>query len=249
MRDFITCLEFLTRIRFSKRDTWTKEDFSRSVPYFPLVGLIIGGFLALVNTVLIQTSISDFLRASLLILAEIIITGGLMYDGFMDTADGVFSARDRERMLEIMKDSCVGSNAVLAVIVLIMLKISVYLEMPPAELSFIIIAMSVATRTFMVLFIVNFPYARKEGIGNLFRMYAKPYYTYIAFFLGMILIYAAGGFAVLTVAGLCLFILLMVANYFVKLLGGLTGDTYGALTEIGNVIFLLLIIFMRLGGY
>ena len=65
----------------------------------------------------------------------------------------------------------------------------------------------------------------------------------------MILIYAAGGFAVLTVAGLCLLILLMVANYFVKLLGGLTGDTYGALTEIGNVIFLLLIIFMRLGGY
>ena len=87
MRDFITCLEFLTRIRFTKRDKWTKEDFSRSVPYFPLVGLIIGGFLALVNIVLIHISISDFLRASLLILAEIIITGGLMYDGFMDTAE------------------------------------------------------------------------------------------------------------------------------------------------------------------
>ena len=80
-------------------------------------------------------------------------------------------------------------------------------------------------------------------------MYAKPYYTYIAFFLGMILIYASGGFTLLTVAGFCLLILLMVANYFVKLLGGLTGDTYGALTEIGNVIFLLLTIFVKLGGY
>ena len=50
----------------------------------------------------------DFMRAALLILAEIIITGGLMYDGFMDTSDGVFSARSRERMLEIMKDSHVG---------------------------------------------------------------------------------------------------------------------------------------------
>ena len=249
MRDFITCLEFLTRIRFTRREHWTKEDFSKSVPYFPLVGLIIGGFLALVNIVLIYTNISDFLRASLLILAEIIITGGLMYDGFMDTADGVFSARDRERMLEIMKDSCVGANAVLAVIVLIMLKISVYLEIPPAELTYTVIAMSVATRTFMVLFIVDFPYARKEGIGNLFRLYAKPYYTYIAFLLGSLIIYLCGGFLMLFDACICLGILLLIAKYFVKLLGGLTGDTYGALTETGNVIFLLLIIFIRLGGY
>ena len=101
----------------------------------------------------------------------------------------------------------------------------------------------------MVLFIVNFPYARKEGIGNLFKMYAKPYYTYIAFLLGMLFIYLVAGFTALYVTGLCLLILLIIANYFVKLLGGLTGDTYGALTEIGNVIFLLLAIFMRLGGY
>ena len=40
MRDFITCLEFLTRIRFSHRTDWRDEDFSRSVPYFPLVGLV-----------------------------------------------------------------------------------------------------------------------------------------------------------------------------------------------------------------
>ncbi|MGL5206745.1 MAG: adenosylcobinamide-GDP ribazoletransferase [Acidaminococcaceae bacterium] len=247
MRDFVTCLEFLTRIRFTRRERWTKEDFSRSVPYFPLVGLIIGAFLASVNMLLVYANVSDFLRASLLILAEIIITGGLMYDGFMDTADGVFSARDKERMLEIMKDSCVGANAVLAVIVLIMLKVSAYLEIPPEELTYVLIAMSVATRTFMVLFIVNFPYARKEGIGNLFRMYAKPYYTYIALFLGAVIIFFCSGFSGLIIAGICLLLLLMLANYFVKLLGGLTGDTYGALTETGNVIFLLLAIALRLG--
>ena len=48
MRDFITCLEFLTRVRFSKRTDWRDEDFSRSVPYFPLVGLVIGSLLAAV---------------------------------------------------------------------------------------------------------------------------------------------------------------------------------------------------------
>jgi len=60
MRDFITCLEFLTRIRFSKRDNWTKEDFSRSVPYFPLVGLVIGSFLALCNYGLLEMQVSPF---------------------------------------------------------------------------------------------------------------------------------------------------------------------------------------------
>ena len=119
MRDFITCLEFLTRVRFSKRTDWRDEDFSHSVPYFPLVGLVIGFLLAAVNYSLFYIETPLFLRVTLLLLAEIIITGG-----FMDTADGVFSARSRERMLEIMKDSHVGSNAVLAIIILLLLKIA-----------------------------------------------------------------------------------------------------------------------------
>ena len=181
MRDFITCLEFLTRIRFSQRTDWRDEDFSRSVPYFPLVGLVIGAFLGAVNYALVMVAAPDFMRAALLVLAEIIITGGLMYDGFMDTADGVFSARSRERMLEIMKDSHVGSNAVLAIIILLLLKIAAYLELSGETLTWVLLTMSVATRTFMVVFIVNFPYARKEGIGHMFTKYAKPFYTYIAF--------------------------------------------------------------------
>jgi adenosylcobinamide-GDP ribazoletransferase len=181
MRDFITCLEFLTRVRFSKRTDWRDEDFSRSVPYFPLVGLVIGSLLAAVNYGLFYIETPLFLRVTLLLLAEIIITGGLMYDGFMDTADGVFSARSRERMLEIMKDSHVGSNAVLAIIILLLLKIAAYLELSGETLTWVLLTMSVATRTFMVVFIVNFPYARKEGIGHMFTKYAKPFYTYIAF--------------------------------------------------------------------
>ena len=151
MRDFITCLEFLTRVRFSKRTDWRDEDFSHSVPYFPLVGLVIGFLLAAVNYSLFYIETPLFLRVTLLLLAEIIITGGLMYDGFMDTADGVFSARSRERMLEIMKDSHVGSNAVLAIIILLLLKIAAYLELSGETLTWVLLTMSVATRTFIAL--------------------------------------------------------------------------------------------------
>ena len=243
MRDFITCLEFLTRVRFSKRTDWRDEDFSRSVPYFPLVGLVIGFLLAAVNYSLFYIETPLFLRVTLLLLAEIIITGGLMYDGFMDTADGVFSARSRERMLEIMKDSQVGSNAVLAIIILLLLKIAAYLELSGETLTWVLLTMSVATRTFMVVFIVNFPYARKEGIGHMFTKYAKPFYTYIAFAVCAGII-AACGLQYLAVAGICFAVTLIIAQYLKTQLGGLTGDTYGALTECGNVIYLLTAVFL-----
>ena len=243
MRDFITCLEFLTRVRFSKRTDWRDEDFSRSVPYFPLVGLVIGSLLAAVNYGLFYIETPLFLRVTLLLLAEIIITGGLMYDGFMDTADGVFSARSRERMLEIMKDSHVGSKAVLAIIILLLLKIAAYLELSGETLTWVLLTMSVATRTFMVVFIVNFPYARKEGIGHMFTKYAKPFYTYIAFAVCAGII-AACGLQYLAVAGICFTVTLIIAQYLKTQLGGLTGDTYGALTECGNVIYLLTAVFL-----
>ena len=243
MRDFITCLEFLTRVRFSKRTDWRDEDFSRSVPYFPLVGLVIGSLLAAVNYGLFYIETPLFLGVTLLLLAEIIITGGLMYDGFMDTADGVFSARSRERMLEIMKDSHVGSNAVLAIIILLLLKIAAYLELSGETLTWVLLTMSVATRTFMVVFIVNFPYARKEGIGHMFTKYAKPFYTYIAFAVCAGII-AACGLQYLAVAGICFTVTLIIAQYLKTQLGGLTGDTYGALTECGNVIYLLTAVFL-----
>lgn len=199
--------------------------------------------MAAVNYGLFYIETPLFLRVTLLLLAEIIITGGLMYDGFMDTADGVFSARSRERMLEIMKDSHVGSNAVLAIIILLLLKIAAYLELSGETLTWVLLTMSVATRTFMVVFIVNFPYARKEGIGHMFTKYAKPFYTYIAFAVCAGII-AACGLQYLAVAGICFTVTLIIAQYLKTQLGGLTGDTYGALTECGNVIYLLTAVFL-----
>ncbi len=176
MRDFITALEFLTRLRFSNRTDWHDDDFSRSVPYFPFVGLVMGLFMGGVNYGLVYFQTPLFMRAVLLILAELLIIGALMYDGFMDTSDGVFSARDRERMLEIMKDSHVGSNAVIALVCLVLLKVAAYVSIDGVKLSFAFVAMYVATRTFMVNYIINFPYARKSGIGHMFKHYAKPCY-------------------------------------------------------------------------
>ena len=69
MRDFVTCLEFLTRIRFSNRTDWHDDDFSRSVPYFPLVGLVMGVFMGAVNYGLYYLHTPDLMRAVMLVLA------------------------------------------------------------------------------------------------------------------------------------------------------------------------------------
>lgn len=239
MRDFITCLEFLTRLRFSHRTEWHDDDFSRSVPYFPLVGLVMGIFMGAVNYGLVYLKTPDLMRAVMLVLAELIIIGALMYDGFMDTSDGVFSARNRERMLEIMKDSHVGSNAVIALVCLVLLKVAAYTTLAPLKLTYVFVALFVCTRTFMVSYIVNYPYARKTGIGHMFKAYAKPAYTYIAFGLCIALVYACGLPYLYTAVGT--FIICQgIAQFLKGQLGGLTGDTYGFLTECGVVIYLML---------
>lgn len=239
MRDFITCLEFLTRLRFSQRTEWHEDDFSRSVPYFPLVGLVMGIFMGAVNYGLCYLHTPALMRAVMLVLAELIIIGALMYDGFMDTSDGVFSARDKERMLEIMKDSHVGSNAVIALVCLVLLKTAAYTTLEPQKLTYALVAMYVCTRTFMVSYIVNYKYARKTGIGHMFTAYAKPAYTYIAFALCVALVYLCGLPCLYTAVGTFL-ICQGIAQFLCGQLGGLTGDTYGFLTECGVVVYLML---------
>ncbi|MBQ7496821.1 MAG: adenosylcobinamide-GDP ribazoletransferase, partial [Selenomonas sp.] len=116
MRLFFVALQFLTRIHIVKQDSWTADDFGHSTRFFPLVGLVQGVIYLLFAWLMLPVLGQSAVFASLMLILTIIITGGLHYDGFMDTMDGLLSARSRERMLEIMKDSRVGSYGALAAI-------------------------------------------------------------------------------------------------------------------------------------
>ena len=108
MHSFLIGLQFLTRIRFVNQTEWTAEDFGRSTRFFPLVGLVLGICYASAAWLLVYTKGLFGMQAlptALLLILPLVLTGGLHADGFMDTADGVFSGRERERKLEIMKDS------------------------------------------------------------------------------------------------------------------------------------------------
>ena len=107
MKSFLIGLQFLTRISIVRQEVWTEEDFGASVRYFPLIGAVLGicygAVAALMFLVLPAYGIhlpKHFCTAFLLLLT-VLLTGGLFCDGFMDSMDGIFSGRSRERMLEM----------------------------------------------------------------------------------------------------------------------------------------------------
>ncbi|CUH94017.1 putative membrane protein [Propionispora sp. 2/2-37] len=243
MKDFITGLQFLTRIRFFREDTWTAERFGRSVVFFPLVGAVIGLVLVAVYLIVEQylplagISFSRHILATLLVAAHIIVTGGLHCDGFMDTIDGIFSGRPRERMLEIMKDSRVGANGVTAFILFVLMKWSFLMDISLEFLPGAIFLMPVLGRLCMVVGITCFDYARADGMGKAFNQYAGKQSLYIALFYSLIIVVLFGKQALFAgFAAVCCGLLF--AGYISRILHGLTGDAYGAITEVTELLVL-----------
>ena len=97
MHSFLIGLQFLTRIRFVRQTTWTAEDFGRSTRFFPLVGLVLGLCYMLAAWVPIYFLGVRSLTCVLILILPILLTGGIHADGFMDTADGIFSGPECAR--------------------------------------------------------------------------------------------------------------------------------------------------------
>lgn len=240
MQDFFTGLQFLTRIRIVEQTDWSLERFGSSVKYFTLIGAIIGLILAGLNYILSQF-LPQHVLAAVIVMSEIIITGGLHCDGFMDTADGIFSGRSRERMLEIMKDSRVGANGVVAFGLLLLLKYSVIFDMTPTMLTTALVIMPIVGRLTMVISITSFSYARPDGMGKAFAEYAGRNALFVAAIIALVIIIPLGLQAMIS-AGVAIMFGIAAARYFAKVLGGLTGDTYGAVTELTELITLIVFV-------
>lgn len=248
MESFFIGLQFLTRIHVVKQTVWTEEAFGKSVRYFPLVGLTLGiiyGAAAMALTALPVHFGCDFpahVRAAVLAALPFLLTGGIHCDGFMDTVDGIFSGRRRERMLEIMKDSCTGSFAVTAFGILLLLQYAVLLDMPAAALPTAMLVMPVIGRLMMTAGISLFPYARPEGMGKAFGRYAGRR-SCVLIFVYTAAILALSGWQALLAAGAAGVFTLWFGRYVTGLLGGLTGDVYGAICTISELIVLIVYLF------
>lgn len=248
MKYFITGLQFLTRIHVSQQSEWSPESFGRSVKFFPLIGGILGMLLVMINYLFTEYLpftgfyMPPHILAIVLIIASVILTGGLHCDGFMDTMDGIFSGRSQQRMLEIMKDSRVGANGVMAFVLLMILKWSLLMDISPQSLPTALLIMPLLGRFTMVMGITLFPYARPDGIGKAFAQYADKYTLYISLLLTLLMIVPLGKQAILSL-GIVSIGSLLFARFVTHLLGGLTGDVYGAISELTEIMVLFIFLF------
>ena len=252
MRGFLIGLQFLTRISLVKQEIWTDEDFGASVRYFPLVGAVLGAVYALFAYLLFVPAseyvfqIPRHTAAAAVLLLTVALTGGIHCDGFMDTMDGLFSGRSRERMLEIMKDSRTGSNAVASFGVLLLSEYSMLLDMSPSVLIPALFSMPIVGRCMMVFAICRFPYARPYGMGKAFAEYGGKNAPVFALATAALLVSPWGGAPLLSLLA-SLGLTYGFGKYAAGKLGGLTGDVYGAVTMLSEALTLFL--FAIFGGY
>ena len=252
LRRFILMLQFMTAIPIRVDIKTDRKDFGKGLVTAPLVGLVIGMLLAGGNY-LLGLLFPPLVTAVLTIMFYIILTGGLHLDGLGDTADGLFSNRPRERMLEIMKDSRVGTNAVLILIIVVFLDISL-LSTIQSHTSFILLLMPVAGRIASLVGAGSSKYAGlSDGPGRWCIEYCglKEILPGLAFYLVIfataaglsgLYVHAAGLFSA---AGILLSAVIppisafVLTKFFGNKLGGATGDILGAVCELNQVIFLL----------
>ena len=237
MNSFLVGLQFLTRIHIVRQTVWTAEDFGRSTRFFPLVGLVLGICYALAAWLLVYFIGMRTLTAVLLLILPLLLTGGLHADGFMDTADGVFSGRERERKLEIMKDSRVGSFGVVSFVLLMFLQFALLLDIHPFLLVPALFIMPIIGRMAMVLAIACFPYARADGMGKTFADMADRKTIVTASVMTVVFVLPCGLLASVALMLGILFALLF-CRAMTTTLGGVTGDVYGAVTVLTETLVL-----------
>lgn len=237
MNSFLIGLQFLTRIHLVRQTMWTAEDFGRSTRFFPLVGLVLGICYALAAWLLLYAFGMRSLTAALLLILPLLLTGGLHADGFMDTADGVFSGRDRARKLEIMKDSRVGAFGVVSFVMLMFVQYALLSDLAPMLFVPALFVMPIIGRLAMVLAVACFPYAREDGMGKTFADMAGRSTVVIAALTTAVLVLPWGMLATAALVLGTLFALLF-CRTMTNILGGLTGDVYGAATVLTETLVL-----------
>jgi adenosylcobinamide-GDP ribazoletransferase len=229
-------LRFLTIIPIPGMPPMSEQSIARAIPVFPLAGAVIGALL--VGLGLACGALWDaWVRAVVIVVGWGIVTSGLHLDGLSDTFDAVMSWRTRERKLEIMRDSRIGAMGALALIAVLALKIAWVHAAGEGWLHAVWLAPALG-RWADIYGIFRFPPAREGGLGREFQARARRSDFAIATALTVGLALALAGPRGLLALALVWGISNGLARWWTRDLGGLTGDTYGALCEIAEVVTL-----------
>lgn len=235
MRGFFLALQFLTRLPVPAVRDFQADELARSAAWFPLVGLLLGGLLALLG--LAAGPFDPWLAALLVLLAWVWLTGGLHLDGLADTFDALGAAhRDRERFLQVLSDPHVGSFGVIALVLqlaakLVLLGVAFGHGVPLLALLLI----PAWARLGALWWAQSLP-PLKPGLGERFRWRAGRWLPWVWL---VPLLAVSLPFAGLWLAPLVLWFW---QRFLLIKVGGMTGDCLGAGVEVSESLLLLAVV-------
>lgn len=239
LRLMLVALQYFTRLPLPAWVGHSADDLQGTARYFSLVGVLVGGVGALtfwMTGLILPAPLPAILSTA----ATILLTGALHEDGLADTFDGLGGGATRERALEIMKDPRIGAFGMIALVLTLLLKIAALNALPAPIVPFALIAGHAFSRACAIslLFVSHYvgspeqsragPVARTMGNGEFF----------VATIVGVIPMLGCGIYGF--VAGLfAVPVWLTLARWFMRRLGGFTGDTLGATQQLTEIAFYL----------
>ncbi len=269
-KTILTAFQFLTIIPVGEKREITEKDVYNSSVFFPLIGTFQGFFLALLSFLFLKV-MSANITAVFILIFYALITGGFHQDGLSDTCDALSikssgdKERDREKRLQAMKDSTVGPMGVVAIVLSLLLKYLLTAELLQTNDGiFVIFLMSLFSKWAMVTTMYRTKSARNDGMGYIFLEHTglKQIFTATVFLFVIVSIasYIFSRFmhplqqfhySILAIFFFFTIIFIYLAGFIMKNLftarfGGMTGDNFGAIHEISELLFLtitLLVLF------
>lgn len=209
-----------------------------SMVYFPVVGLLLALFLAVICNLFLFLGFTGFIVNVILVVTLIMITGGMHLDGLSDTFDALSSGKDKIKMLEIMRDSHCGVMGILSIICVVLLKISFLSSINFAYKISALILMCVLSRWSLVFLLFLFPYARKEGKGKVFSEGMTLRIFILASLICLSCVFAVfkiNGLLIVAAVALTVFTF---GKFITRKIDGISGDSLGAANEIAEVMTL-----------
>ncbi|MEO7162792.1 MAG: adenosylcobinamide-GDP ribazoletransferase [Bdellovibrionia bacterium] len=238
MNSFFAAWQFLTIFPIPKLVKVQIDDLERSPAFYPLVGLVLGFIVAILDLGLCFLFPLN-IASALLVITLMAVSGGLHADGLADTADGFLSSRPRERILEIMRDSRSGPMAVIVLVSVFAVKWAALTELAGPRFWKLILLLSLSRWNVLLSMNIN-SYARLNGgLANVFIRRDSKKSLWITGGLIAICALAYAGVEGVTIFAINIGFAFLFSYYCRKKIGGFTGDTLGAACELSEVSVLL----------
>jgi adenosylcobinamide-GDP ribazoletransferase len=242
--ELVHALRFLTRLPIPFARTLDMPPLHQSMRMFPLAGALIGAFTALLLLLGDLAQIPPLLAGVLAAALGLLLTGALHEDGLADTADGLGGGKSRERRLEIMRDSRIGSYGTLALIVATAARSICYADLmvlPPLALLAVLASCEAFSRAMMVDLLWATPPARRDGLSVHAGQPSRGV-TIFAVGTGILITLGAGSLTTFENAILALGLGLAATAgmrwFAMRLIGGQTGDICGAAQVLCSIMML-----------